>query len=283
METITQKNKVVNNEHEYVVNGVLDLKQLNGRWKLLYEISNTLGASGFSSVTLEPYMHPETRLWQYPLIDGQPQVIVEITAPETVYNPDENPNHKSLVNWMLNHPRVMIDGMDLDKKIQKNKEQNSKFKLFNVDLQDFSSFEEDNIIDKMVGLLTLTTGNNAIGKEKLKYILAKLNLPFRDRRIITNPKAEKLILQNKIKSFVKKSKENALLVNAIIGNLEDAKKHYCIKELIDSGDITIANGMLKYEHFVLGVNIDSAVNFLENNAESWLEIQNKVGNILKER
>lgn len=281
MESI-KKNRVINKEHEYVVNGVLDSRQLSGRWKLEYLITNTLGANGFGSVSLEPYMHPETRLWQYPMVDGQPKVIVEITAKETIYDPDNNPNHKSLINWMLNHPRVKIDGMKMDSNIQKNKKANSKFKLYNVDLQDFEEFQDENIIDKMVGLLTLETGVNAIGKEKLKYISAKLNLPFRDRRVITNPKAEKLILQNKIKNFVKKSKENALLVNDIVNNLEDAKKHYCIKELIESGDIAITNGMLKYKHFVLGMNIDSAAHFLEQNAECWLEIQGKVSEKLKE-
>lgn len=267
--------------HEYVINGVIDLNQLVGKWKLTYNISNTLKAVGFGSVTLEPYMHPISRKWQYPMVDNQPKVIVEITAAETIYNPDEKLNDKSMVNWMLNHPRVMVDGVTLDPKIMASKEANSKFRLYNVDMRDVSEYEEENEIDAMVGRLTLNTGDKAVGLEKLRWILAKLNMPFKDRRIMVNPKAEKLILRNKLKSHVKKSTKNAKEVKMILNNLEDAKKHFCIKILVESGDITIANGMLKYKAAVLGLNVDSAVSHLEQDANVWLEIQDLVGKIMK--
>jgi len=273
METLERKNKTVGGKHEYVENGVIDLKQLRGRWKLYYEITNTLGPHGFGSVTLDPYIHPKTRLWQYPVVDNSPKVIVEITAAETVYDPDTNPNHRSLVNWMLNHPRVMTDGVDLDKEVLQTKEANSKFRLVNVDLQDFSEFEENNIIDQMVGRLTLTSGDMEITTKKLKYILAKLNMPFKDRRIVSNPKSERLILQNKLKSFVKKGVKEANAVKEIIENLEDARKHYYVKAMIDAGEIKVKNGMLRFKNYSLGVNIDSAVLYFENNTKEWSELQ----------
>lgn len=284
METVTDKktNKVVGRNHELIENGVLDENQLVGRWKLMYEITNSLKTHGFGSVTLEPYMHPQTRNWCYPVVDGQPKIMIEITAAETVYDPDTNFNHRSIVNWMLNHPDVRIDGMKLDEKIMLAKNENSKFRLFNVDRRDLTEFEEENVIDEMVGRLTLTSGPHAIGLQKIRWVLAKLNEPWQDRRIMANPKAEKLILQNKLKSYVKKSKDNAVQVRGILDNLEDAKKNYCIKLLINNGDIKVVNGMLKYKSFVLGMNVDSAVHYLEQDQETYLDIQDKAGEILKQ-
>ena len=276
-----EKNRIYDKTHEYVVNGVIDEKQLVGKWCLEYEITNSLKSNGFGSVTLEPYMHPKTRLWQYPVVDGQPKAIVEITSAKTIYRPDEDMNHKSLVNWMLNHPRVRIDGMDLEPSIEKSKEGNAKYYLYNMDLRDLSEYEEENTIDEMVGRITLNMGASSISLEKTRYILARLNEPFKDGRSITNSKTEKLILKNKLKAFVKKSKENAIMVKSILSDLENAKKYYCVKVLVDSGDIKISNGMLKYGVVVLGVNVDSAVNYLETDQNTYLELQSKVAKLVQ--
>ena len=279
---VTGKENQIKGNNELVYSGVLDEKKLRGKWKLTYEIKNSLKANGFGSVGLSTYLHPITRRYLFPVIDGQPKAFLEFGSPIKMYDPDENANDRSIVNWLLNHPRVGIEGVDLDESIKKHKDSNPDFKLVNVDLQDLTEIEEENIIDEMVGRLTYEGGKHAVGLERLKYILAKLGMSFEDRRAIQSPQVLKKILRNKVKSFVKKSAENAQTVKKILDNIEEAKKHYAIRFLTQKGAIIMSNGMLKFEGIILGMNVESAVAFLEQNPDVWLIIQNKTSDYVRE-
>ncbi len=280
METAAKQESIINK-------GIIDEKRLRGKWRLSYKVTNTIGHNGFGSRGLSTYVHPITGKKMTLIIDGQKVHLYEIMSSSTTLDPDINRNHKALVNWLLPHPEVMVDDVSLGSEISSKKNGNSKIKLVNIDFQDLTAIEDEDTIDRMVGRLSLYGGTEAIGFEKLGYILAGLGLPYEDKRYMSQtPQAKKThtkLLRNKLKKFVKVSVENAKKVDEAIVNIEENKKVYCVKLLLDNGVITYNNGMLKYNNTALGTDIPSVTNFLSTNSEFWLEIQDKVSKILKNR
>src|SRR5690606_38936735 len=109
---------------------------------------------------------------------------------------------------------------------------NPRFKLINLDYQDISELEEEDQIDKLVGLISLDSGKNALSLEKLRFILSSLNLNYRDAKYISNPKIEKQKLRQTLKKFVRSSIDNTLKVEAVLEELDKAEVLYNIKEMI---------------------------------------------------
>lgn len=258
------------------------LKQKNyfGRWKLSYNVTNEQGESAFGESFIDGYMHPLYKKWFLPVIGGIPAPGFHITKTITVFDPDNNEEHQGLVEWLLAHPKVMVEGLDIDEEILNSKKAANKIKLINIDYVDVSEMEDEEIIDKIVGRLTLDTGQFALGLEKLRYICAAIGKPYKDSRYINNAKTEKTILRNKVKRFVKESKGNAKKVESVIQNLDAAKMEYIVQVLMEHGKIVQTGGYLKYEGKIMGVNYESILKEVRTNPILYQEMEKQVINLI---
>lgn len=260
-------------------------EDLQGFWKLTYTVTNSEGPSAFGSCMLGPYLDPlsrKKRVLAGP--DGTPLLGYNIERPETILNGNKEENIEDYlsINFLLGHPKVTVEGLNLDPKIAAKKDNNGMITLVNLDRRDTQKEDEQEVIDQVISKLSFDTGENSLTLEKMRFVLAELNLPFMDRRFISQPKSEKRALRTKLKNFVRESYENAQRFNAIINDLEHAKKIYVIKSLLGTGDLHESNGSIKFNNYPIGHNYESVVDYLRTNTELWITLQGILSKKIKD-
>lgn len=269
-----------------VLRTVKNPEVLKGVWRMKYRLTNRMGGGGFSGRNLTTYPDP---------ITGQPRHLYNINGDRTngffiekqvtVFTPDTNPEHRTIVDWLIGHPEVGIQpeqiGIDKDSRIMTKKSSNPRIELLNLDYEEVSDLEDEDYIDKLVGRISLDSGSQSLGIEKLRFILAKLNKPYVELKYVTNAKIEKQKLRKRLKDHIRQSVENAKQVDQILDDLDSAKLEYEIKEMNRHGIVYVANGMYKYEGVPLGTSIDSVVKYFRENPDFYADITTKLYEALK--
>lgn len=269
MNTETEVNKIE------LIQTVKKREDLLGIWRLVYKLTNRMGAGGFSVRCIDSYIDPLTgkeRHLYNPNGQQQPGYIIEKQT--TILEPRTNRQHAHIVDFLLGHPGVFVERehANLDPIYCQQKDSNPRITLTNLSYQDISDIDNEDYIDKLVGVISLDKGTNAIGITKLRFILAKLNLEYRDDKHFRGVNAEKPKLRKRLKDHVRVSKENAMVVNLILENLTNAQHEYEIKEMIRLGIVTNEGGVHRYQGVSLGVSVDSVINYFANNVDFYGEV-----------
>lgn len=265
--------------------GVINESLMQGRWKLTYTVENSLGNEAFGGMMLEPFVHPITKTMVFPM-DGSnthmPGFWVDKLV--TMFLPDKQQNneHYNAVMFLLGHPSVRIENIKVNSAFARMKKGGGQLSLVNLDYEKEQQMDDQEIIDSMIGRLSLDLGKHAVSLEKMQWILAKLNIAFYDKRYIGNNTQLKRVLRTKLKDFVRKGKENAQAVADILDNIEAAKKVFLIKYLIDFGVLEFTSGSIRHDGQPIGFNIESAVDYLTLNPEHYLSLQEILDKKLKE-
>lgn len=231
------------------------LPNIKGRWKLTYTPINKLkefGGRGLSS-----YNNPRTGQ-KIPLIDLASRREISqymVDRLSKILNP-QVPQDLVYIEWLIHHPNVVVEGYDEFPEIYKQrKNNNSQIKLIALDYQEMTEIEDEEYIDKLVGRLSLDGGSQAIGLEKLKIVLASLNMTYRDARYISDPKKEKSFLRKTLKNYVKGSIKQAELVQAKLDDIDNLKNEYYVTEMARLGILKFESGMWKYHGKPLAVSV----------------------------
>ena len=264
------------NINEKTGSGRLD--NIDGTWKLTYKTIGTLGVAGFGGLLLSQYKNPKNHkdiYRQNP--NGLRLSHLMISQINTIFTPDEDPQDRLDVEWMIHHPDVIVEGYkDLPDVYKKAKKDTAQLTLTALDYQERDEIEEIDFIDRLVGRLSLEGGTKAIGLENLRYVLAELNKSYRDARYIKNPATEKKVLRSNLKGFIKGDYKNAKLVHDILNRLPAAKVTFELKEMIRVGVIQESNGMFKYDNIPLGVSIRGILNAWEQEPELKISMQKEL-------
>lgn len=260
-------------------------KEMSGVWRLTYKLTNRMGPAGFSGRNLSSYLDPITKKERglYNL-DGQLTNGYFIERQTTIFHPDDNADDANILDWLLGHPEVFVEQKhaNLDPKYIKVKNSNPRISLVNLDFQDVENLEEEDYIDKLVGRIVLDSGIHAIGLEKLRFILAKLNLQYRDDKYVRNQNVEKPKLRKRLKDFVRRGMSQAKMVNDVLDDLKNAQYEYEIKEMIRLNMLFNQGGIFKYEGEILGLNVDSVINYFNNNPDFYAHISEQLYLKIKE-
>jgi hypothetical protein len=256
---------------------VSDKKLLTGVWRLTYKLTNRMGPEGFSGRLLTSYTDtmtfvPRHLYNEYGIM--QPGYFIERQA--TIFTPDTNPMHRNIVDWLIGHPDVGIEEkqVKMSKAFVEKKKSNPRIKLINLDYEEIEELVDEDFVDKLVGRLSQDIGKTAIPLETMRFILAKLNLPYFEQKFLKNKTIEKQKLRKRLKNYVR-SGEGTLRaeeVNSILDNLASAKFEYEIKEMQRLEILYIANGMYKYESNPLGSSLESVIQYFTNNPDFYTEL-----------
>jgi len=253
----------------------IDKSLLTGMWRLKYVLVNRMGLGGFSGRMLTVYTDPLTGAsrWLYDL-NGQKQNGYMIEKQVTIFDPENDMQHRNELDWLIGHPDVWVeqDQTKLHDRYMQKKNENSRIKLVNLDHQAIENLDEEDYIDKLVGRIVAEGGKEAIGIKKLRFILAKLNFEYYDAKYITNPAIEKAKLRKRLKDFVRRGMKEANKVQDIIDNLQDAQFEYEIKEMVRHEVLHISNGMYKYESVPIGIATESVIKYFLNNPDFYAEV-----------
>lgn len=258
---------------------------IKGKWQLTYKLVNQLGKDGFSGKLISSYTDPFNGRGRHLLDpDGQFMPGYFMDRTERILNPESNPWHTTLIDWLLGHPEVGINNnqVKLDEKYITKKISNPRFKLINLDHQDVTDLDEEDYIDKLIGRLTLEGGPQAISLEKFRFILAKLGLPYRLEKHISVPKIEKQKLRKKLKDHARESKNNSEEINKILDNLQEAQFQYEIKELQRLEIITNNNGMFMCKGNPLGISTESIIKYFINTPDFYAALKEELYTALKQ-
>lgn len=252
-----------------------------GRWKLEVLIERKEDLEKFSLLSLDPYIHPVAGKKYLPNIEGQPAPFFIIDKILTRFNPEDNPLETKILDWLISHPKVDVPGMKLDERVKNNKSK-PLVRLVNLDAQDISEMEESNVVDQMLGRLSFDTGVYAIGLEKLRYISADIGKPYKDRRYAKNANTEKNYLRKAVKDYVRRGKEEAQHVIDLVNNIENARRSFILKVLLEYGLVVKEYSIYKFEGKVIGSTFDSCVEFLAKTPDVEEDMFMKAKNFLKE-
>jgi len=88
-----------------------------------------------------------------------------------------------------------------------------------------------------------------------------------------NPEVENKLLRKKLKDYVRKSVDNANNVEKILSNIQKAKSTYIIKILLEKNVLTVHDGIIKYEQYVLGSDIDSVIGPMKIDSELAIKLE----------
>lgn len=240
--------------------------EITGRWKLLYKYGNSMGPEAFGGKHLGTYRSPfdGTKVFRRS-VDDKPLTGFMIDKLAIDLKPDESRDHKFLISWLICHPEVVVEGVpNLPEKILKAKV-GTKVTLKAIDFLEMEDIDEEDFIDKVVGRLVLDHGVHAIGIEKLRHILAGLNMPYIDTRF--TGAAEKKALRSKLKSFTRKSIENARAVEKAINDLDASKERFIFKEMLRLKVIQDYGGLYKFNNIPLGTSFNAIQGFWTDNPE----------------
>ena len=263
---------------------LLSEETINGTWKLSYRTTNRLGAAGFTGRFLSSY--PDA-------ITGEDRHLEDVNGKWvsgyfiekiiTMFNPSKNKHDRKVVDWLVGHPLVGIEVKQtkLSQQYLDGKEVNPRMVLLNMDYEEVENLEEEDEIDKLIGIISLDKGVQSIGLKKLRWILAALNMNYRDAKYITKPELEKQKLRKALKTYVRSNIESARKVKLMLENLDHAQFKFELKEMISVGVLAISNGMYLYLGNPLGTSEESVKEYFNNNPELYTELTKKLYDALK--
>lgn len=257
---------------------------LLGIWRLTYKLTNRMGAAGFTARMIDPYTDPLTGNPRYIYNEnGVKMAGYMIERQTTILEPRTSRQHAHIVDWLLGHPEVFVEQAhaNLDEKYVKAKFSNPRITLVNLDHQDLSDIKDEDYIDRLVGRILLEKGPDALSLEKLRFVLAKLNLVYREAKYIGDNKTEKTQLRKRLKDYIRRGMKEAELVDGVLNDLKNAQFEYEIKEMLRLNIITNAGGFHKYEGNPLGVSTDSVIQYFTNNVDFYGELSSKLYKALK--
>lgn len=241
---------------------------VTGNWVLIYKTTNTNGPESFGGKHLGVYKSPfdGSKVFRKS-VDDRPLTGFMIDKLSIKLTPDESLDHKLLINWLICHPEVRLEGFKKNA-IKSEILQAKTGRKITLKCLDYIAIEEidnDDYIDKLIGKLSLDTGKHAIGLEKLRHIMAALNMSYRDNRF--EGESEKKALRSKLKSFARKSLNNAKDVYKVIDDLDGAKDLFLFKEMLKHRVIQDFGGQYKYNNVPLGTTSDNVFVFFNNHPE----------------
>lgn len=282
METGTLEEKRQN----YLKAVVIDPKKTQGVWELKIDVKNTQGSLAFGGRRLNTYIHPLTGT-RVPLIDmdGQETLGFMIERPTMRLHPDVNQMDRRTIDWLLSHPEVGVEGVELTDVISKKKLSNPSVRIKNIDRQEMSAIENEDRIDFVIGKISDDNPKTGLSLERLRYLLAHFNLPYFDIRYIKNKTTEKKFLRQKLKNFArgieKDGSLNADKIDKIIDEIDGYKYNYEFKEMLRHNIIKESHGMYKYDNVPLGSNDQSVINWMKTNLEIYTNMTAALYPILK--
>lgn len=257
---------------------VRDSKKLFGNWRLTYKLTNPMKSAGFGGRLLSPYNDP---------ISGKQRVLVDVNGNvkvgyfierETTILNASNINERIDLDFLIGHPEIGIQNNQthIDGAYMATKDDNPRITLTNLDYENIQDLEDDEYIDRLVGRLVQDTGTQAVSLEKLRWVLARLNMSYKDAKYYGDNKIEKSKLRDVLRRYVRTSMKNAEEVNAVLDDLDTAKYVYEIKELIDQKVLVFSNGYYKYETLPVGITIDSVIETFQKDPDLYVAILAKL-------
>lgn len=241
---------------------------IQGNWILTYTVRNNMGAQAFGGVHIGTYKSPFDGSKVYRRsVDNKPLMGFMMDKLSIKLDPDNNEDHKLLISFLICSPEVQLEGFKkgtIDPIILKSKT-GTKITLTCKDYVEFEEIEEEDYIDKIIGRLSLDNGKYSIGIDRLREILAYLNMSYRDNRF--KGESEKKALRSKLKTWTRKSYENAKKVQLAIDSTEEAKGRFQFKEMLKHNVIVDFGGSYKYNNIALGSSYESVSAFFDNHPE----------------
>jgi hypothetical protein len=239
---------------------------IKGRWKLIYKYGNSNGPEAFGGKHLGTYKSPfdGTKVYRRS-VDNKALAGFMIDKLAIDLTPDTNNDHRLLISWLICHPEVQIEGVPKLDEIIKSSKEGRKVYLKCVDYVEMEAIDEEDYIDKTIGRLVLDHGVNAIGLDKLRHILAALNMPYTDNRFVGA--AEKKALRSKLKRFTRSSLLNAKAVQQAINNLDESKDRFTFKEMLKLKVLQDFGGLYKFNNVPVGTSYEKVLAFWDDNPE----------------
>jgi len=266
---------------------VKDLEELNnGSWRLEYKLTNPRGKEGFAGIMLENYVDPVAKSMRK-FVDQNNRVAPGIWIGEIVkvYTPSIYPAHQRELDFIIGHPNVKVNHKEINTNAEylKHKIDNPRFVLTNLDYEDISNIEEEDYIDVLKGRLSRETGKSAIGLDKLRYILAELNMSYRDAKYINDKQREKKKLRNILKKHASKGMKQAKDINKVINDLDNAKETFILKELLEHKIITQNKGAYLYNGNMLSTTFSGLREYMRNNIEFYEKLQQALFTVFEDK
>ncbi len=253
-----------------------------GMWKLTYSLQNTQGVAAFSGKLLSSYADAITGKDRILFdVNGEYMMGFMMDATLKLIDPATNMWNTTLLDWLIGHPQIGVQGIKIDEAYAAVKNTNPRFKLINLNEQEVETIEDNDIIDRMIGTL-VAVGPKALSLLKLRYILAGLNMSYMEFKHIKKPIIEKKVLTNTIKTYVRQGTEQTAKVQNVLDHLEDAQWSYELRELLRYKYIVKTNGSYKYNNIPLGISPESIINWFKQNADVYDALQEELFARLKE-
>lgn len=254
--------------------------EIKGQWRLLYKVGNPMGPSAFGGKHLGTYASPyDMKVCYRKGINDEALNGYMIDKLRLDLFPDTNDEHRNLISWMICHPEVNVSGVpNLDQVIVNNKIGNKIF-LIALDALEINKIDDEDYIDRVIGILSLDAGNKALGIDKIRYIMAAVGLTYFDTRY--SGQAEKKALRSKLKAWAKISIANATKVNEAIEALEDSKDSYNFKEMVRYRILSFEDGLYKFNNVPLGSSYEKVSLFFINHPEVRAEAIEQLYKILE--
>ncbi len=251
--------------------------EVSGKWILTRNLTNTLGVEGFSSALISNYPDPFVPGVTRGLMSSNGAMLLgyTMTTPKVVLSPDTKFDDRYAVNFLLGHPEVQVDGIDLVPEARSRKSSNPIYKLVAVDKQHFQKIDDDDIIDRVIAKI-IVQGPQALSLEKIRGIMATLNLNYINRRYHNDKSSEKKILVSNLKIFVRQSVENAKRVEDVIKDIAQVEHILLIKEMMRFDMLIYTYGSYKYKNEAIAIDIDGVIKYFVNNPDLYAFIKNEV-------
>lgn len=244
-----------------------------GRWLLSYKVTNPMGPTAFGGYHLAVYNSPYTQRKTF--LKGPNEEALNgylINQINTLLHPEENVFERNLISWLIANPEITVVGVELDDVCLKAK-QGNKITLTYLEGKELNEMEDEDLIDEVVALIVLDAGPNQLGLEKTRHVMAAVGLSYRDTRF-DEAKQEKKALKSRLKSFVKKSVENAKIVKNAIEKLDESKEYFLFKEMLRTGVLTDKNGVYYFNNVAVGGNYLRVQQFFTDHPETKAEMLN---------
>ena len=244
---------------------------IKGRWKLTYTVRNSQGPSAFGGYHIGTYPNPFTGEKTFlRTVDNEALRGFMMDKLGRQFLPDEDQNDKFLVSWLICSPEVKVEGVEnLDPIILKKKTA-GKLTLTYLDAEQTNKLDDEDYIDKLIGILSLDKGVNALGLSKLRYVMAYLGMNYREPRFEAD--TEKKSLRSKLKTQARKSVAKAKEIYNAIDNMNDAQDVYEFKESVRLRIIVFTNGVYKFNGTPIGRGFDQATAFFNSHPEVKTEV-----------
>jgi hypothetical protein len=168
------------------------------------------------------------------------------------FDPGKSMQEKVILEWLIHHPEVVVEGYKGHKGFDRwsqLKNTNSPFKLVNLDAKEQAELENEEFVDQLVGRVMLEGGKQAIGLDRLRWLLSALGRPYRSNRYAGDPTKEKRFLRKSLKNYIRSGMEQAKEVAHQLENnrFENKKADYYVKELVRLDVFKYRNNLYEYE------------------------------------